>query len=75
MMYAIFRIRNIMQTTLMTQHIWEIHLPKPNPSCIVWSRQQTASDIDLHVNADKTEYMCFNKKKETSPHLMMVLWN
>ena len=31
------------------------------------SLEQTASGIGIHVNADKTGYMCFNKKKkETS---------
>ena len=31
------------------------------------SLEQAAGDICLHVNADKTEYMCFNQ--------MVVLWN
>ena len=29
--------------------------------------EQAAGGISLHVNADKTEYICFNQK-ETSPH-------
>ena len=28
--------------------------------------EQAADDIGLHVNADKMEYICFNKKKKTS---------
>ena len=27
---------------------------------------QAAGNIVLHVNADKTEYMCFNKKRDIS---------
>ena len=36
---------------------FQIHLPKPNPCCIVRSS---------HVNADKMEYMCFNQKGDFS---------
>ena len=32
------------------------------------SLEQAASGIGLYVNADRTKYMCFNKKN-------MVLWN
>ena len=35
----------------------------------VWSRQKDAlAGLGLELNADKTESMCFNKKKETSLH-------
>ena len=37
--------------------------------------EQAAGGIGLYVKADKTEYMCFNKKKETSQHYMVALWN
>ena len=33
---------------------------------LLHSLEQTASTIDLHVNADKTEYMCFNQKGDIS---------
>ena len=29
---------------------------------LLHSLEQTAADIGLHVNADKTEYMCFNQR-------------
>ena len=38
-----------MRTTLMTWSFWQIHPPRPNPCC-------------LHVNADKTEFICFNQR-------------
>ena len=43
---------------------WQIPLPKPNPCCIVGSMQP--GGIGLHVNADKTEYMCFNLNGDIS---------
>ena len=33
---------------------------------LLYSLEQAASRIRLHVNADKTEYMCFNQKGEIS---------
>ena len=30
--------------------------------------KQAAGVIGLYVNADKTEYICFDKKKETASH-------
>ena len=39
------------------------------------SLEQAAGGIDLLVNADKTEYTCFNFKKRRYLHLMVVLWN
>ena len=33
---------------------------------LVHSLEWAAADIGLHVNADKTEYLCF--KEATSPH-------
>ena len=30
------------------------------------SLEQVAGDIGIHVNADKTEYMCFNQKRDIS---------
>ncbi len=36
-----------------------------NSSCIAWSRQQEAG-IGRHVNADKTEHMCFNLERTIS---------
>ena len=30
------------------------------------SLEQATGGIDLHVNADKTEYMCFNQKRDIS---------
>ena len=31
------------------------------------SLEQAAGGVDLHVNANKTEYMCFNQKRDISP--------
>ena len=45
------------QTAQMTQRFYQIHLPEPNPCC---SLEQAAGGIGLHVNWDKTEFMCFN---------------
>ena len=39
----------------------KIHLPRPNPCCIV-----DAGGINLHVNSDKTEFMCFHEKADIS---------
>ena len=33
---------------------------------LVHSRERAAGNIDLHVNADKTEYMCFNQRSDIS---------
>ena len=44
--------------------IEQIHPPKPNRSYIFL--EQTAGGIGLHVNADKTEYMCFNQRGDIS---------
>ena len=33
---------------------------------LLHSLEQAAGGIDLHVNADKTEYMCFNQKGDIS---------
>ena len=33
---------------------------------LLHSLEQAAGGIDLHVNADKTKYMCFNKKEVIS---------
>ena len=30
---------------------------------LLHSSEQAAGGIDLHVNADKTEYMCFNQEE------------
>ena len=33
---------------------------------LLHSLEQEAASIDLHVNADKTEYMCFNQRYDIS---------
>ena len=33
---------------------------------LLHSLERAAADISLHVNADKTEYMCFNQRGDTS---------
>ena len=33
---------------------------------LLHSLEKPAGDIGVHVNTDKTEYMCFNKKGEIS---------
>ena len=40
-----------------------MQIPKLNPCYIVWNEQQVAG---LHVNADKTKYMCFNQRGNIS---------
>ena len=52
------------RTTPMTKNFLEIHLPKPKPCYIVWKR--AAAGIALHVNAENTEYMCFNQRGDIS---------
>ena len=41
----------------------KMHPPKPKPCNIVWNEQLR---IGLHVNAHKTEYMCFNQRGDIS---------
>ena len=41
-----------------------MHLPKPKP--LLHSLERVSSGIGLHVNAHKTEYMCFNQKGDIS---------
>ena len=38
--------------------------PKPNPT--IYSLERAAAGIVLHVNAHKTEYMCFNQTGDIS---------
>ena len=33
---------------------------------LLHSLEQAAADIDLYVNTDKTEYMCFNERGDIS---------
>ena len=40
---------------------------------LLHSLDQATGGNSLHVYADKTEYMCFNQKKETSSHQMVAL--
>ena len=47
------------RTTPMTKCFWQIHPPKPT---LLHSLDQAAAGIGLNVNADKTEYMCFNQR-------------
>ena len=37
---------------------------------LLHSMERAATGIDLHVNADKTEYMCFNKKVDITLKLV-----
>ena len=46
-------------TTLMNWRYWRIRLIKQWHYCIVWNEPQLG--IGLHVNAHKTEYMCYNQ--------------
>ena len=43
---------------------------------LLHSLERAAGGIGLHVNADKTEFMCFNQRGDTSPlkggHLKLV---
>ena len=43
-------------TTLMTWWYWRIHL-----ETLLYSLERAAAGIGLHVNAHKTEYMCYNQ--------------
>ena len=45
-----------------TQRYWQIHPTKPKH----YSLEQAAAGIGLHVNAHKTEYMCFNQTGDIS---------
>ena len=42
--------------------IWQIHLTKPKH----YSLERAAASIGLHVNAHKTEYMCYNQTGDIS---------
>ena len=46
----------------MTERFWQMDPPKPKPCFIVWNELQAG--IGLHVNAHKTEYMCFNQTND-----------
>ena len=46
--------------------VFQANTPAPAET-LLHSLQRAAGGISLLVNADKTEYMCFNKKA-TSPH-------
>ena len=46
------------------QRFWQTHPPNPKHYCIVLER--AVAGIDLHINADKTEYMCFNQTGDIS---------
>ena len=46
----------------MTYNFLKMHLHQHNP----YFMEQATGDIGLHVNADKTEYMCFNKNEDAS---------
>ena len=41
-----------------------MHSPKPKPYYIVWNEQLVC--LGLHINAQKTEYMCFNQRGNIS---------
>ena len=51
-------------TTPMTPQFWQIHPTKPKHYYIVWN--EPPQGIGLHVNAHKTEYMCFNQTGDIS---------
>ena len=53
-----------MPTTPMTLRFWQIHPIKPKHYCIVWNG--LAASIGPHVNAHKTEYMCYNQTSDIS---------
>ena len=38
----------------------------PKPKTLRHSLERTAADIGLHINADKTEYLCFNQRVDIS---------
>ena len=40
---------------------------------LLHSLEQAAGGIGLHVNADRTKYMCFNQQRDIST--LVVLWN
>ena len=48
----------------MTKHFLQIHLPKLNPCYKAW--EQPAGGTVLHMNANKTEYMCFKLERTIS---------
>ena len=48
----------------MTWCFWQIH--PPQAESLLHSLEWVAADISLHVNTDKTEYMCFNQRGDIS---------
>ena len=48
----------------MIYHFWQMHPPRPKPCYAVLER--AAVGISLHVNAHKTEYMCYNQTGDIS---------
>ena len=47
----------------MTEQFWQIHPTKLKHCCIL---EQASAGISFHVNAHKTEYMCFNQTGDIS---------
>ena len=46
----------------MTKQFWQMHLSKPKP----YNMGQAAAGIGLHINAHKTENMCYNQTRDIS---------
>ena len=58
------------QTIKDTEYTDDIVLMRNTPTqakSLQHSMEQAAGSIGLHVNADKTEYICFNQKGDISP--------
>ena len=71
--------RNSAQTIMGADYADEIPLLANTPTqaeSLIYSLERLAGGIGLHVNADKTEYMCFNQRSDISTlsngHLKLV---
>ena len=63
------------QTITDANYINDITLLAKSPTQakpLLHSLEWATGDIGLHINADKTEYMCFNKKRR---HLYAIGWS
>ena len=57
------------QSTTYMDYADDIALPANSPTeaeSILHSLEQATGDIELYVNADRVEYMCFNQKGDIS---------
>ena len=56
----------------MIKRFLQIHLAKPNPCCIAWSRQQKVS---ANTWTQTKRSICVLNEEESSPCWIFILWN